>query len=145
MIFPCVYLSNADHLGVPDGLLKSRERVVSLYNHILVSVVICGGGVRLSMWDVDSDMSRPGLVRTVTGAKPEHRRETVKAWKEAFCWQRAGHRLGTRPVCFENISSRQKWILAGSELKWEPKIVKTFLCWNVKLCVLEKIQIGRSK
>lgn len=50
-----------------------------LYDHILIPVAARVLIRRvLSVRDVLSDMSRPGLVCTVTGAKPEHRRETVK-------------------------------------------------------------------
>ena len=68
-----------------------------LYDNILISMVILGVVILgvvicsvviltvVSMRDVVSDMSRPGLVRAGTGAKPEHRRETVKTRKEAFC------------------------------------------------------------
>ena len=52
---------------------------------VVISVVVISTVVRERMRDVVSDMSRPGLVRTATGAKPEHRRETVKTRKEAFC------------------------------------------------------------
>ena len=67
---------------------------MSLYDNILVSVVIntvvintVVRGVVISsvVRDVVSDRSRPGLVRAVTGAKPEDRRETVKTRREAFC------------------------------------------------------------